>query len=622
MVSPFVKIGWNKYEVVLLVESYKDFASGEVSRKDAVSTLSKRLRNRMLLHGIDVSDKYRNENSINLQMSAVEFCLTNGEKGIDGASKLFHDIAQMALNDIDSYSVLLKEAVNMYPKITPIRIYEEPIENILDVVSEPCLIDNRTIAVLRTILSKRFSKGFRKSSSIDKRRLLAFYRDTTGMEFDNTDEVLLDAIQSCGIEINQQIFIPESLLEVNTRESIFKFISNTFVSGKSFIFYDQIFKQFHNELLDSSIVDNVMLRVYLQYYNGKKWFFGSKYISVSKDVSVSVDDEVIEFVSEQGRPVTEDEVIAALDWLPESDVQRALNRNSSILITSARNTKFHINLFVISDNQLEQIAKIINKAILKYEFIGAEELISDLKTSLPEVLANNSSITDLGIRKSLAVRFEDDFSFNNAIISKKGHNLTSKDALLNFARTHESFSLQEIDNLAESLGTVLNYYLESILDCSLRINDETFVSRENIQFDVSSIDDTLERIMSGGLCYILLRRINNFSAFPEFKFPWNQRLLESYLLTYSHRFGLLYSDYLNKNNICGAIIKKANCNGLTFEDVIAKALAESKIIINKNNALDFLATEGYIVRRRYAGIENVLSKAKNLRRTSVKQLKR
>ena len=82
MPSPFKRTVWNKFEVALLMDVYQMVSKGKVVRKDAVSALSKRLRNRMIMNGIEISDKYRNENGIQLQMSALEYIITEGEKGI------------------------------------------------------------------------------------------------------------------------------------------------------------------------------------------------------------------------------------------------------------------------------------------------------------------------------------------------------------------------------------------------------------------------------------------------------------------------------------------------------------------------------------------------------------
>ena len=545
-------------------------------------------------------------------MSAIQYCITNGEKGICGASKLFNDIVELCISEEPSYSVLLKEALTLYPEPVT-NLYKAPEEeNLFSTVCESEPLDERLATLLRNILSSRFPKGFSKNSSIDKKKLNAYYRDAAGKDLEISEDELYRYLDSFGVEIDQKVFVPEVMLPNDVREAIHKQIASTFASGRNVVYYDQLFK---DSFLSSPIATEAMLEAYLKFYYGNKWHFTSRYVSTNKNVEVSVDDEVIAFVREQCRLITEDEVVSALSWLPEKNVRQAFNRNASVLIAAGRNIKFHIELFVITPAQADAVCDIINRAIDKYQFIGADELLSDIQNTIPELLSNNNSLTDLGIRKALAVYLNDEFTFNNSTISKKGHNLTAKGALLSFVQSHDEFVLSEIDALADALGTVLNYHLAALMPFVVRIDDENFVAHKSIHFDVERIDQALDALFVGGnLTYLPLRSIKNFTSFPSMSVFWNQRLLESYLLTQSSRYGLVYAEYLNKNAVCGAVILKSRHSESSFEDIIAKALVDNKIALNKTDALNFLAEEGYIYQRRYNGIESVIGKAKAIKK--------
>ena len=92
MGSNSINIGWNKYEVVLLIEGYLKYQNSNSTRKEVISELSKRLRARMINLGMSISDTYRNENGIDLQMRAMEYVLTNGEHGMNHPPKIFVEI--------------------------------------------------------------------------------------------------------------------------------------------------------------------------------------------------------------------------------------------------------------------------------------------------------------------------------------------------------------------------------------------------------------------------------------------------------------------------------------------------------------------------------------------------
>jgi len=93
--------------------------------------------------------------------------------------------------------------------------------------------------------------------------------------------------------------------------------------------------------------------------------------------------------------------------------------------------------------------------------------------------------------------------------------------------------------------------------------------------------------------------------------------LESFLLTSSRHFKLLRGDYLNKNNICGVVVRSnikelsdINSSQKPFDTILSLALIREHIPLFKEKALDFLARDGYIVQRRYSQIEQVLAKAR------------
>ena len=268
---------------------------------------------------------------------------------------------------------------------------------------------------------------------------------------------------------------------------------------------------------------------------------------------------------------------------------------------------------------MDAICEIIDKAIEQFEFIGADELLSDIKKNVPSIISNNSTLSEYGIRKALASKLENKYSFNNAIISKIGQNLVAKDAILSYAKNHDEFTLNEIDSLADSLGTVLNYYLESITTYCVRVDHKNFISKNKIQFDIDAIDNAIAIICNDKSPFIPLKDFTNFTTFPDLQYSWTQRLLESYLLTSSRKFQLLHGDYLNKNSICGVVVKrdyKGNVDEFStmspFDVILSLVLVKEHISLKKETALDYLASEGFIVKRRYAQIDQVLAKAKSI----------
>ncbi|MBQ7712019.1 MAG: hypothetical protein IJT39_09380 [Bacteroidales bacterium] len=628
MGSPFIRIGWNKYETALLIDAYERVASGEESRKDAIKRLSDRLRNRMLLNGIEVSDKYRNENGIAMQMSAIEYCMTHGEKGFENPSKMFVDIAYLAMEDRVSFKSLLEEALKLYPEPVTHVVYEPQQKLIFDFVREAEISDDYTLGQIKEILSQRFAKGFRIESSIELKRFRHFYLDYTGREYQKSDDCLTNDINACGIISDSKLFVPERILSNDVKRDIVSFIEETFNTRRGYLYYKTLFHHFENELLDSIIVNEGMLRSYVSFYYGDRWFFFKDYMTCSRNVEPDIDAEVLEFVKSQGCVVTEDETVEALEYLPADDVHRCFNSHPVELVSSGRNQRFHIDLFIATNDELDAVSRIIDRSIEQYEFIGHNELFDDIRKEVPSLIKNNGALSDYGIRKALSCKLEGRYSFNNAIVSKYGNNLSAKDALLSFAKLHETYTLAEVDALAESLGTVLNYHLETLLEYSVRINHDMFIRKSKVHYDVDAIDYAIGLWCTESQPFIPLKSISDFVTFPEGEFPWTQRLLESFLLTSSNRFKLLRGDCLNKNNVCGVVVRSnmkelsdINSSQKPFDTILSFALIREHIPLVKEKALDFLARDGYIVQRRYSQIEQVLAKARAIDESNKNKLK-
>ena len=612
MPSPFARVVWNKFEAALLVDTYEKVAKGELVRKVAVAKLSKRLRYRKIKNGIEVNEKYRNENGIQLQLSIMENILTHGEKGLASHSRLFEDVAQLATENHDEYIELLHEAIQMYPE--PLDTEGKQLEVSLEqpkLVEESVPQDNLLVNRVKKVLSKKFQKGIRLNSAIDKKRFYKSYEEIIGSSLEIADDDFFNIVTSCGIESDGKIYVASELIPSNLQDEIDSFIDETIESGKEFVFYESLFRHFKEELLDTPIANVPMLCTWLQYKYEKEFYFDKEYMTRDRYIDIDIDHEVISYMREQWQVKSEDEVVKALDYLPEDSVRTAFNRNTNVLIAATRGMRFHIDKFEVNEEELKDIIFIIETTIEKFQFIGADELFDCIHQKLPQLISNNSDIPELGIRKALAVLLADKFDFNNAVISKKGVKLSAREALLAFAKSHEEFTLEEIDKLAQYLGTVINYHLEPLLEYCIRINDKEFVAREKVHFDVESIDKYLKEHIDHRVYSIPLKSIHNFATFPECNYPWTSRLLESYLLTASNRFRLYFSDYLNKNNVCGVISYKLP--DLSFNFLMEIALARNNVKLAKKEALEYLATEGYIVQRRNSDIEEILADASLLR---------
>ena len=111
--------------------------------------------------------------------------------------------------------------------------------------------------------------------------------------------------------------------------------------------------------------------------------------------------------------------------------------------------------------------------------------------------------------------------------------------------------------------------------------------------------------------YTSIRDVNLFLHFPPINVKWNVYVLEGYVAQYSKDFILLHSSY-SSTGCFGAIVKKSSpFNSL---DMIAvDVLAGDDEWNSTNDAVETLVREGYIQRKTFAKIDEVVEQAMALR---------
>ena len=606
-----INIGWDKYETALLIEAYLRCKDDLVARKQVISSLSHTLRMQKANAGVDISDTYRNEDGIANQMVAMENYMTNGEKDYGSPSALFCEIADLFMTIPEKFWELVKMAKLIYPPS--------------DEIQDTCPIQSQTGNAsmfaaelprryvnerLRRLVKEHFPKGYRLGSYMEAKKLKTFYEEEYHEPLDMAAEDIDADVSSCGIVHERRLYLPEEILSEEVRDEILADIEATFETGENFVFLSVLFNKFHDKLLDSQILDSKMLEEYLFHLYSRRWHFTKDYICLDFNVPLDIEQEVVEYVKEQGGVVFEDDAVKGLSFLPEKDVRDAFDSRNSSLISCGRNQRFHIDNFVITDSVLQVIEHLISDAISRYKYIGFTELLTDIRSQIPSVMDDNESFGEIGLRKVLNIRLSDKFCFVNNIISDKAHPVTAEDAFVALGQ-REAYTIDEVTKLAQDCGSLANLYIETLLNYSVRVSKEQFVAKQLVHFDVHETDKLLSRLCPNG--YMGMREVAVYSVFPDCGYQWNEFLLESYLAKHSRMFSVLHSDYFNQTKAVGAIVKKdIAANGFKF--AVSLALGKSGIELTKDNALDYLSEKGYVARRSNKNIDDILKGARIMRK--------
>ena len=398
------------------------------------------------------------------------------------------------------------------------------------------------------------------------------------------------------------------MLNESISERIQIYLTKCFGEGKTAVYFDAMYKEFQKEFENTHINNSGMLKSYLAHVNEGKYFIHRNYITATADAEVDPAVEVREYMIAAGLPLAKDELKSALSHINEKELIRIIQgTNSAEFVRNQKGEYFHADIIKFSQQEIDAIRGFIQSAIADKDYMGGKELIDLIAARLPQINERYPFLTPVGLRDAIAYKLRDEFSFKGKIISTYGQDLSMTDVFAHFASTHEHFTLDQLNSLKLDLNTPI--YFDPVYENSLRISADDFVSRNQARFDVDATDDAISRFCTGD--YIALKEISFFGSFPDAGFPWNGFLLEHYTAAFSRKYKLLHLDFI-ASNPAGAIV--ARSSGVDdFNDVLADELAKSNIQLDAETALWYLVDKGFLARRRYTGIEQVLTKAKQQR---------
>ncbi|KEZ86427.1 hypothetical protein [Lacrimispora celerecrescens] len=209
-----IKILWDEQEAAILIDACDHYNKGDVTKQEAVTSVSKILRQRAVNKGMNIDDVFRNENGIAMQFMAMNQLISDEKCGLRGASKLFINMAELFKEDKQSFNKILKEAKLLtVEKFAKVQFYKwitdkvsatqlSEIYTVCDEIEQYCLNKNMLKAklfettnintvnrVLRNIASdKNFREEYRRSLS--KIRSIVYYyirflKEQPKCEFEN-----------------------------------------------------------------------------------------------------------------------------------------------------------------------------------------------------------------------------------------------------------------------------------------------------------------------------------------------------------------------------------------------------------------------------------------------------
>lgn len=473
-----------------------------------------------------------------------------------------------------------------------------------EIVEEKTDIDK--IKKYRKILIDKFPRNFRYDSGLEIRKFKTFWaQEFTDNLLDNDLEIE-NNIRKITILYTERdrkfALVPETILKEKSKQELLAYIEHLFESGKNAIYYNALYEEVIDIFYGSKINNADMLREYLKYIYEDTMIFKVSYFS-QENIKIDPILEVKNYLINKEKPVEQEIICNDLLHIPRSRIVNILHSNKEF-IRNSPGVYLHPDSIIISESELSEISSFIGYEIELNGFLTETEFIKFIKNHLSGIVERHYQLTDLGLRDVIGYKLQDYYSFNSKIISEKEKKLSVSDIFEIFCNKNERVTLSELKILKKELNSVI--YFNIIYNKKLRINEEEFVSKELVNFDIDKIDNAIDEFCPGE--YIAIQDIKYFFSFPECRFKWNSYLLEHYVAEYSKKYKLVHINF-NENSCVGGIVKVSS-KIKTFYDLVVKALLDGNIILDTSKALNYLYKKGYLGCRSYKYIDKAIVQVK------------
>jgi len=469
------------------------------------------------------------------------------------------------------------------------------------------LSDDEETAILM-VLEEKFSNGFQFDSPIQLGRLRKFTLDCFDIELSHTDETLIKSVKSFGTEFEGKIYI----ITEDTKNRIKGLADNYFAKGAKVIFYEAFFAAHENRLFETSVRTEEMLKgIFRKLY--PNLIFTLTYFGLA-DITVNdvITNEILRIWGDVTF-LTYSQISEQLRYIPYHRIKFALGQNGDFIINRRGSSEsdgecIHISKIHITDIEKEEIRTSVNQTCLVHRYASLNDL------DISEIEENNYGLSTAAIHTAIyQLCFNGsygDYNRRGKILTRKGENIDALYIIKEYCLTQDRITLNELLALEVELTGEQHRWIpmQAGYDTMIRIDKQTFIADKYLDFDNDGIDIAIEYFLHGGE-YSPLKAVINFAMFPHCGEAWNLFLLESYVRRFSKNFRFDTRSVNSKG--VGAIVRQYS--RLTYDDIMVDVVAQSGIILNAQNILNYLLENGLISQRRHKDIDGLISRTKTIR---------
>ena len=457
---------------------------------------------------------------------------------------------------------------------------------------------NLLISDYVNVLDKYFQDGFAFENPLRKRRFISCYEDINSKNFEDSDSTYLLKIRCCGFIYDNKVYL-SSIVSPKLRQYIQEYLNNLFVTAPA-VYYSSVYDYFKDKL--NPLFDVGMFKTYLMFELKDFYRFEDDFIR-AKGKKFDLKMSMIDIFVNQGTALDKEELYNCIPTVSQQAIDEQL-KDRDFIVNYRGKSYFYINVLYFEDSDLKTIESFIRETIISKEQLSGDELYSFLCSNLPSLIENNPSISELGFKNAIKYYLNDKFNFNGDVISNLGQEMDVKSLFAEFCSLNEKYTFNELDEFRKEIHkTHIDY--DTVFTNSIRVDKNTFVRMDSIEFDIKKVDDAISKYCKNGFCSF--NDIINYTDFPYIQYPWNEYILESYVYSQSKDFKL-YHKCFNGEIPVGAIID-VNSKILSFDELLI-AIIKQEQLFSKEKALSYLLENRYILTRKLKNIDYLISMAK------------
>lgn len=555
-----IRIPWNKFEAVVLLKAYLEVKQGNISRREAISMVSKKLRQKALLAGLEIDDIFRNENGISMQLSLMESLLEQKKIRLHKASKLFEEIVDLFQNNPSKISELLQEAEKY--DISGNEKLKDQIFQFLDVT---------------------YVNGIVKGSQIEWNRFRRRFKELhEGKEIPKSID-LESLVSERAIEYNNRYYVISDI----AKEQLIKVVDDLIGSGQKIFYYEELYERYVDFFEENHIFTADVLRLLLKKISPNFEYHKHYFVTEKK---VRIEKEIRQLFS-KSTCITYEQVKEKMPYISMKKIKQVLNSQEEFIWVRGNvyTTKDQI---VLNETEVSMVKKLIETEVEEKGFSSMANQNFEVSVSL------NPQLSEYAVREAFFQTYMSDcYDRRGNILYFKGRSLNVNELLRAFCSGKKEITIAQLNKYeTEITGCHHGRGISAAYDTMVRVDKEKFVCTDALAFDIAQTDWALSLFAMDNV--IPLKAVTSFTSFPYIKgYGWNLYLLESFCRNYSKKYRF-QSLFVNSKNV-GAIYP-ANRNYNEYTDVMAEVVMKANIPLSFEDVGSFLCDNGYVARRTVA----------------------